>query len=56
MPPHLQTSVRAFRAEILLTASLRHPNIVQFVGACWGRELMALVLEWAPKGNDLSSI
>jgi len=34
---------RAFRAEILLTATLRHPNIVQFVGACWGRELTCLV-------------
>ena len=38
-------SVRAFRDEILLTATLRHPNIVTFVGACWGDDLMCLVLE-----------
>jgi serine/threonine protein kinase len=30
---------------------LRHPNIVSFVGACWGRELTCLVLEWASKGS-----
>jgi hypothetical protein len=29
----------------------RHPNIVQFVGACWGRELTCLVLEWVPNGS-----
>jgi len=39
-----EQSVRAFRAEILLSASLRHPNIVNFVGACWSKELMCLVL------------
>ena len=32
-----EANVRAFRAEILLTATLRHPNVVQFVGACWGK-------------------
>jgi serine/threonine protein kinase len=44
-------NVRFFRAEILLTATLRHPNIVNFVGACWGKELICLVLEWVPKGS-----
>jgi serine/threonine protein kinase len=44
-------NVRCFRAEILLTATLRHPNIVNFVGACWGKELICLVLEWVPKGT-----
>eukprot|EP00615_Pteridomonas_danica_P001579 CAMPEP_0114334102 /NCGR_PEP_ID=MMETSP0101-20121206/4159_1 /TAXON_ID=38822 ORGANISM="Pteridomonas danica, Strain PT" /NCGR_SAMPLE_ID=MMETSP0101 /ASSEMBLY_ACC=CAM_ASM_000211 /LENGTH=114 /DNA_ID=CAMNT_0001465265 /DNA_START=445 /DNA_END=785 /DNA_ORIENTATION=+ len=29
-------NVREFKAEIILTATLRHPNIVNFVGACWG--------------------
>jgi hypothetical protein len=46
-----EKSMKEFRHEILLTANLRHPNIVSFVGACWGRELTCLVLEWAPKGN-----
>jgi serine/threonine protein kinase len=41
----------AFRAEILLTATLKHANIVGFVGACWSRELVALLLEWVPKGS-----
>jgi serine/threonine protein kinase len=56
-----EDNVRAFKAEILLTATLRHPNVVSFVGACWGQALMCLVLEWVSKGsladflsNDLS--
>lgn len=44
-------NLRSFREEILLTASLKHPNIVNFVGACWARELICLVLEWVPKGS-----
>jgi hypothetical protein len=44
-------NVREFKAEIVLTATLRHPNIVNFVGACWGKELMCLVLEWVAKGS-----
>lgn len=28
-------NMQAFRAEILLTAALRHPNVVNLVGACW---------------------
>ena len=46
-----EANLRAFRAEILLTATLRHPNIVNFVGACWGKELTCLVLEWVPNGS-----
>lgn len=40
-----------FRKEILFTANLRHANIVNFVAACWSRELIALIVEWAPKGT-----
>jgi len=46
-----EANVREFKAEIVLTATLRHPNIVNFVGACWGKELMCLVLEWVAKGS-----
>jgi len=46
-----EDNVLEFRNEILLTATLRHPNIVNFVGACWDRELMCLVLEWVSKGS-----
>jgi serine/threonine protein kinase len=48
-----EVNVREFKAEIVLTATLRHPNIVNFVGACWGKELMCLVLEWVAKGSLL---
>ena len=37
-----EANVKAFRAEILLTATLRHPNVVHFVGACWG-QVMTLI-------------
>jgi hypothetical protein len=46
-----EANVASFRAEILLTASLRHPNIVCFVGACWGDDLMAMCLEWVQRGT-----
>ena len=43
-------NVHLFCAEILLTSVLRHPCIVNFVGACWSLELTCLVLEWVPQG------
>ena len=46
-----EETVLAFRAEILLTALLKHANVVAFVGACWSRELVALLLEWVPQGS-----
>jgi serine/threonine protein kinase len=46
-----EANVREFKAEIILTATLRHPNIVNFVGACWRKELMCLVLEWVGRGS-----
>jgi hypothetical protein len=50
-----EDNVRMFRAEILLTSVLRHPCIVNFVGACWSRELTCMVLEWVQRG-PLSSL
>ena len=44
-------NVRCFKAEILLTAQLRHSCIVNFIGACWSKELTCLVLEWVEKGS-----
>ena len=46
-----EENLRAFKGEIVMTAALRHPNIVNFVGACWSKELVCLVLEWAPRGT-----
>ena len=34
-----EENARSFRAEILLTGVLRHPNIVIMMGACWERDL-----------------
>ncbi|GMI22399.1 hypothetical protein TeGR_g2569 [Tetraparma gracilis] len=39
-----------FQHEILLMSDLRHQNIVTLVGACWGKDLMALVMEFCEKG------
>ena len=44
-------NIREFRHEILLTASLRHPNIVQFVGCCCSEEMVCLLLEYVARGT-----
>ena len=44
--PISEAAVVAFRQEILITSQLRHPNIVEFKGACWGGDLTALILGW----------
>ena len=46
-----EQNMSAFRAEIMLTCTLRHPCIVNFRGCCWGQDLTCLVLEWAAKGS-----
>ena len=46
-----EASMKAFKAEILLTASLRHGNIVNFLGACFDPSFVCLVLEWVPRGS-----
>jgi len=43
-------SLERFQAEILLMADLHHENVVQLVGACWEKDLMALVMEYCSKG------
>ena len=40
-----------FRDEIILMSDLHHPNVVFMVGACWEKQLMALVLEFCDKGT-----
>ena len=46
-----EATMMCFRAEILLTATLRHPCVVNFCGCCWGKDLTCLVLEWVAKGS-----
>jgi serine/threonine protein kinase len=41
-----------FQAEILLMADLHHSHIVQLIGACWDKELMALVMEFCERGTS----
>ena len=44
-------SLELFRTEILLTHRVRHPNVVDLVGACWTKELTAMLLEYMPLGS-----
>jgi hypothetical protein len=45
-------TAQSLRGEVLLTASLRHPGVVSFVGACWDQELTCLILGWLPRGSQ----
>ncbi|GMI41402.1 hypothetical protein TeGR_g6334 [Tetraparma gracilis] len=45
-----EANLDRFQHEILLMSDLRHQNIVALVGACWGKDLMALVMEFCEKG------
>ena len=46
-------NLQRFRAEITLMSDLRHQNVVFMVGACWEKELMALVLEYCQHGKKV---
>ncbi|KAG7384801.1 hypothetical protein PHYPSEUDO_002187 [Phytophthora pseudosyringae] len=49
---HLADEVGEFAEEILLSASLGHPNIVGFVGVAWNSlDNLAMVLEFLPLGD-----
>ena len=41
--------VQAFRAEVMTQRDLRHPNIVQLLGACSKPPQLCLVMEFLPK-------
>ena len=40
-----------FKAETKMLVSLRHPNIVLFMGACFDPANLAIVTEWMHKGS-----
>lgn len=46
-----EDKVRAFRDELALFQKLRHPNIVQFLGAVTQSSPMMIVTEYLPKGD-----
>lgn len=46
-----EDKVRAFRDELALLQKLRHPNVVQFLGAVTQSTPMMIVTEYLPKGD-----
>lgn len=46
-----EDKVRAFRDELDLLQKLRHPNVVQFLGAVTQSSPMMIVTEYLPKGD-----
>jgi serine/threonine protein kinase len=47
----VRACVADFKAETKMLVSLRHPNIVLFMGACFDHTNLAIVTEWMPKGS-----
>ncbi|KAJ9187224.1 hypothetical protein P3X46_002709 [Hevea brasiliensis] len=47
-------SINAFKQELTLLQKVRHPNVVQFVGAVTQNIPMMIVLEYHPKGDFAS--
>ncbi|KAI6673191.1 hypothetical protein NL676_001097 [Syzygium grande] len=46
-----EEKIKAFRDELALLQKLRHPNIVQFLGAVTQSSPMMIVTEYLPKGD-----
>ncbi|MQL99830.1 hypothetical protein Taro_032558, partial [Colocasia esculenta] len=46
-----EDKVRAFRDELALLQQIRHPNVVQFLGAVTQSSPMTIVTEYLPKGD-----
>lgn len=46
-----EDTVRAFRDELALLQKIRHPNVVQFLGAVTQSSPMMIVTEYLPKGD-----
>ncbi|XVF25574.1 hypothetical protein REPUB_Repub13aG0223600 [Reevesia pubescens] len=49
-----EDKVRAFRDELALFQKIRHPNVVQFLGAVTQSSPMMIVTEYLPKGDLLA--
>lgn len=46
-----EDKVRAFRDELAILQKIRHPNVVQFLGAVTQSSPMMIVMEYLPKGD-----
>lgn len=53
-PDHTDDTIAEFRAEVMSLAELRHPNVVQFLGACMKPPNLCMVMEHLP--HSLHSI
>lgn len=54
LPDHLimdEEKIEAFRDELALLQQLRHPNVVQFLGAVTQSNPMMIITEYLPKGD-----
>ncbi|XP_042064471.1 integrin-linked protein kinase 1-like [Salvia splendens] len=47
----IEDKVKAFRDELALLQKIRHPNVVQFLGAVTQSSPMMIVTEYLPKGD-----
>ncbi|EFJ44528.1 hypothetical protein VOLCADRAFT_76279 [Volvox carteri f. nagariensis] len=47
-PNHSEQMVQEFREEVMTLAELRHPNVLQFLGACMKPPHLAMVTEHMP--------
>ncbi|KAM2618692.1 hypothetical protein TB1_034938 [Malus domestica] len=41
----------SFSAEVKTLGSIRHKNIVRFLGCCWNRNTRLLMYEYMPNGS-----
>ena len=46
--------LQEFKAEVNLMSKLKHPNIVQFLGACTDYPNLSIVTQFMPRGSLFS--
>ena len=46
-----EETVREFRREMKIMKHLRHPNVVEFLGACMSEQSLCLLTEYMPSGS-----
>ncbi|GMH10718.1 hypothetical protein Nepgr_012559 [Nepenthes gracilis] len=46
-----QVMEQQFQQEVMMLATLKHPNIVRFIGACWKPMVWCIITEYAKGGS-----